>query len=559
MTNMIQGVAPHEGTTAGQPVAAATSEKPHAPPKSGGLFALLLDALQGTVQAGSEVQPVSFASEAGLIPVTDESGSETTGPEGSPTAHQEQVPVDAPRVVPPDSAGQPAGVPEVPVLDTGELVPASAAARGATKGTGSGAAAAGMGVQSGLEHPLSAAISDGEQTALTQPLAAHRPVPKYEAAISDGEQTELTRGQLTELLGRLAAGRTGSSSSISTADVQAQARTARKAIGHNGAGAAAAAIRSHAVPEGHTALTAAQQGAARADTAADGVELAAAAAHLPRAVNAPIVKDGIQTDVPSPSASAAQAARPMPGYVPGEQSPASSFENAGAQTGDGYTASGSRPQPVSLAEAAGADQFEIDGLGREKHTTVNQADRVARLRQTAVVFRDAGGSPVGRVAESVAGVEPAHVAPLVDQVVKVVRVLTTERRSEMRVRLWPPHLGELHVRIVHEGESLRVHLLAESGAAREMLQARLPELRYALAELNGTLNDVSVTVTAADQPTLAAFTPNHDGPHTPYQQPGEPSGPAHDPAAAEPQNGYRDELSAAGSPLADAKHIDVRV
>jgi flagellar hook-length control protein FliK len=211
-------------------------------------------------------------------------------------------------------------------------------------------------------------------------------------------------------------------------------------------------------------------------------------------------------------------------------------------------------QPAPLAESVEVAQPEVEGLVREKFPAL---DRMV-TGQTSLAGQDAGHGPVGRIGRSAPVARSAGTpAPLVEQVVKVVRVLTNEQRSEMRVRMWPPNLGELNVRLVHEGDSLRVQLAAETGAARDLLEARLPQLRHALMEIGGGKNDVRVTVTAAEQPAFAAFTANHDAGQTPYQQGGRPHG---SPPETQQHVERPEESAGDGSglqPAVTAGHIDV--
>ncbi len=97
-------------------------------------------------------------------------------------------------------------------------------------------------------------------------------------------------------------------------------------------------------------------------------------------------------------------------------------------------------------------------------------------------------------------------APIVDQVVTAVRTLQTENRSEMRIRLNPPNLGEMHVRVIHENNTLRVELTVQTGLTRDLLAARAPELRQALANISGPVSDLHITVAGGADASFASFT-----------------------------------------------------
>ncbi len=83
--------------------------------------------------------------------------------------------------------------------------------------------------------------------------------------------------------------------------------------------------------------------------------------------------------------------------------------------------------------------------------------------------------PVREAPESM----PRH---FVDQVVRAIRVDLSEGRSEMHMRLDPPDLGQLQVRLVSEGGAVTARFHAETETVRALLESQLPALREALSE-----------------------------------------------------------------------------
>ncbi|MGQ9659021.1 MAG: flagellar hook-length control protein FliK, partial [Thermochromatium sp.] len=61
------------------------------------------------------------------------------------------------------------------------------------------------------------------------------------------------------------------------------------------------------------------------------------------------------------------------------------------------------------------------------------------------------------------------------------------------IKLHPPSLGSLDVRIVQEGDKTHVHFVSAHPIAREVLEAVIPRLREALAQDGVLLGDVSVS------------------------------------------------------------------
>lgn len=95
-------------------------------------------------------------------------------------------------------------------------------------------------------------------------------------------------------------------------------------------------------------------------------------------------------------------------------------------------------------------------------------------------------------------VQQATTPELAQQVAhQVARALTTGLRrgeDQIKLRLRPPELGELHIDFSLRGDDLKLVLVAESKAARDALQAGMPELRGSLAEQGVKLGEFSVFV-----------------------------------------------------------------
>ncbi len=69
-----------------------------------------------------------------------------------------------------------------------------------------------------------------------------------------------------------------------------------------------------------------------------------------------------------------------------------------------------------------------------------------------------------------------------DEFTAHVRTMVKEGAQEARLQLHPAELGRLHVTIATDGDQARVQFLAESPAAREMIEQNLPRLREMLQE-----------------------------------------------------------------------------
>lgn len=85
--------------------------------------------------------------------------------------------------------------------------------------------------------------------------------------------------------------------------------------------------------------------------------------------------------------------------------------------------------------------------------------------------------------------QPGGERPLVEQ----IRWSVEQGLDTAEIRLHPPNLGSLEVRVVQEGERIHVHFTAAHPVAREVLDAAIPRLREALAQAGLWLGETSVS------------------------------------------------------------------
>jgi hypothetical protein len=77
-----------------------------------------------------------------------------------------------------------------------------------------------------------------------------------------------------------------------------------------------------------------------------------------------------------------------------------------------------------------------------------------------------------------------------------IRDLGANGGGEMRVRLKPDSLGELHLRVSTRGNDVRLHIQATDEKARKILEESLPHLKDKLASQNLNLGRVEVSTLA---------------------------------------------------------------
>ncbi len=151
----------------------------------------------------------------------------------------------------------------------------------------------------------------------------------------------------------------------------------------------------------------------------------------------------------------------------------------------------------TISADAPADTFESverpsEVLTREPkahETAVNTA--VASLRSESLSAAEA---------ETVAGpnvsqpVDPTLNAKIINQIVRSAKVQLTEGRSEMALRLDPPHLGNVNMSVTVQEGSVSAIIQTATESARQALVSNLDGLRQSLIEAGVRVDSINVTI-----------------------------------------------------------------
>jgi hypothetical protein len=166
-----------------------------------------------------------------------------------------------------------------------------------------------------------------------------------------------------------------------------------------------------------------------------------------------------------------------------------------------------------------ADRLFLETLAQAQDGRARGVVNVTRNEASPV-----GNSGEARLTESIVG-----------QTVRSVVLSARGGSSELRVRMWPEHLGELHLRLVFKDNVLTLDLNTQSTVVKNVIEGNLAQLRYALQHNGVDVGKVSVMV----DPDLASggrfsrqtpvFHPFEDRWHRSFsgQQPEQDSSPAH--------------------------------
>lgn len=140
-------------------------------------------------------------------------------------------------------------------------------------------------------------------------------------------------------------------------------------------------------------------------------------------------------------------------------------------------------RPVGNAQASNGDSE-----GNPEQSRPQFANNVVAAAHNA---SQTGGAAVAEVA-SAAGAEPAPQVMAPEQVVEAVIERAEDGGGEVSIRLDPPELGEVLIRVTTDGDSVRVHIQAERPEAAQLLRNAASALESLLSERGLDLSDVFV-------------------------------------------------------------------
>ncbi|MFH0810795.1 MAG: flagellar hook-length control protein FliK [Pseudomonadota bacterium] len=188
----------------------------------------------------------------------------------------------------------------------------------------------------------------------------------------------------------------------------------------------------------------------------------------------------------------------------------------GARTGDQPSASEARSQGqpvVRMGHAFGQEaalrflQGLQPGSGTPAEEEARQAEQVDNRQERPGAGQVSSGDPIRgmNVLEKTSAQQPTTTAgkpasspEMVRHVAQQVEraMLSGVQRGEdsLKLRLHPPELGNLRLDLALRGEGVKVVMVAETAAAKDILQAALPELRGSLAEQGLKIEEFSVSV-----------------------------------------------------------------
>lgn len=180
---------------------------------------------------------------------------------------------------------------------------------------------------------------------------------------------------------------------------------------------------------------------------------------------------------------------------------------------------GRRPEPVLTDETAGLfNKPEVGPQDSGQHvvdaihsSAVLGPSGLHRLEEQMVVSPDQRSQmPV---------VEPTIRSSVIHQIVKTAKVSLFDTHADMILRLDPPHLGTIHMKVIAEQGVVTANLKTSTETVRQILEADMSLLRQSLADAGIHVDAISVSVGDAldldwDMHTGANYRGNSaDSPH----------------------------------------------
>lgn len=112
-------------------------------------------------------------------------------------------------------------------------------------------------------------------------------------------------------------------------------------------------------------------------------------------------------------------------------------------------------------------------------------------------------------------VEAAYTRQVIEQIVEQAHLAVGKNGASLKLHLKPEFLGELKLTISVNNGALHAHFTADNALVANMIEARLPELRQALAEHGASWQQVSVSV--ATQSSAGSFASHYQDSGSGYQ------------------------------------------
>jgi len=109
-------------------------------------------------------------------------------------------------------------------------------------------------------------------------------------------------------------------------------------------------------------------------------------------------------------------------------------------------------------------------------------------------------------------------AKIINQIANKMTVRTTGGQSEVHIRLDPPSLGTVKMKIITSGDSVRAMIVAENHAVKQVIETNFSQLRDAMGEQGLKLDSFTVTVGGESNPQNPESSPDEEKNNSSFDQ-----------------------------------------
>ncbi|OEU73024.1 MAG: hypothetical protein BA874_13165 [Desulfuromonadales bacterium C00003068] len=174
----------------------------------------------------------------------------------------------------------------------------------------------------------------------------------------------------------------------------------------------------------------------------------------------------------------------------------STVETATETTSSLLNSNGAENEPSLTLSADSTGKSDLFGVNMP--TTQNVEGGISTATHPQLSTLDAAGTQQSGPAIALKDGSSVPESRVVQQTIDHLTLHSRGDISSVTVKLHPEELGEIQLRMVMEGDQLKVHLQAQSQQVQEVLERNFPRLRDALQEQGVTVDDFQVSVDSGE-------------------------------------------------------------
>ena len=191
------------------------------------------------------------------------------------------------------------------------------------------------------------------------------------------------------------------------------------------------------------------------------------------------------------------------------EEPVVSMSAASGVSGQSAPASLSQDQALATSQSTGDNVLFDSGAGSNFNGDGSSGQQNFHQGQSAAQTAMGAAAAADTAAETAAvenqrfferlQLSETLIEKNIQSITREAKLLTSEHRSEVRMRLDPPHLGKMTMRLVMQENRLEARMVVETAEARLMLEETMPQLRQSLQDQGVDVHTIDVQVRDQNQ------------------------------------------------------------